>query len=172
MSDRSEFMFLAVADISEAGNAFANASGIKRMATSWLKTIDAPHNHFPSFAVRPFYWKVLQDLKFSCKQVSYLMRDCVFLEMLAILLDKLKIQIDETTGHWLDISCCPALLEELDALKGNVDIQFGCSDSESLLDIFFCELANIFRNKVWLDEVAHNNKKIDLFYTMVKNYFE
>jgi hypothetical protein len=25
---------------------------------------------------------------------------------------------------------------------------------------------------VWLDEVAHNNKKIDLFYTMVKNYFE
>jgi hypothetical protein len=100
------------------------------------------------------------------------MRDCVFLEMLAILLDKLKIQIDEATCHWLDISCCPALLEELDALKGNVDIQFGCSNGKSLLDIFFCELTNIFRNKVWLDEVAHNNKKIDLFYTMVKNYFE
>jgi hypothetical protein len=65
------------------------------------------------------------------------MRDCVFLEMLAILLDKLKIQIDETTGHWLDISCCPALLEELDALKGNVDIQFGCSNGESFFDIIF-----------------------------------
>jgi len=165
-------MFLAVADISEAGNAFANASGIKRMTTGWLKTIDAPHNHFPSFAVRSLHWKVLQDLKFSCKEVSYLMRDRVFLEMLAILLDKLKVQIDEATGHWLDISCCPALLEELDALKGNVDIQFGCSNGKSLLDIFFCELTNVFRNKVWLDEVAHNNKKIDLFYTMVKNYFE
>jgi hypothetical protein len=92
--------------------------------------------------------------------------------MLAILLDKFKIKINDTTLHWLDISCCPALLEELDALKGNVDIQFGCSDGESLLDIFFRELTNIFRNKVWLDEVAHNNKKIPLFYTMVKNYFE
>ena len=142
------------------------------MATGWLKTIDSPHNHFPSFAVRSLCWKVLQHLKFSCKEVSDLMRDCVFLEVLTILLDKLKIQIDEATGHWLDISCCPALLEELDSLKGNVDIQFGCSNSESLLDIFFCELTNIFRNKVWLDEVAHNNKKIDLFYTMVKNYFE
>ena len=115
-------MLLAVTDISEAGNTFADSSCVQRMTTDWLKTIHAPHNHFPSFAVRPFYWKVLQHLKFSCKQVSYLMRDCVFLEMLAILLDKLKVQIDEATGHWLDISCCPALLEELDALKGNVDI--------------------------------------------------
>ena len=135
--DGSKIMLLAVADISEARNAFANASGIERMTTGWLKTIDAPHNHFPSFAVRSFHWKVFQDLKFSCKQMSYLMRYCVFLEMLSILLDKLKIQIDEATGHWLDISCCPALLEELDALKWDVDIQFGCSDSESFFDIIF-----------------------------------
>jgi hypothetical protein len=137
MSDCGKLMLLAVTDISEAGNAFANASGIERMATSWLKTIHAPHNHFPSPAVRSFHWKVLQDLKFSCKQVSYLMRDCVFLEMLAILLDKLKIQIDEATGHWLDISCCSTLLEKLHTLKGNMDIQFGCSNGESLLDIIF-----------------------------------
>jgi hypothetical protein len=122
MSDGGKFMLLPVTDRSKPVNTFANASGIERMTAGWLKTIDAPHNHFPSFAVRSFHWKVLQDLKFSCKQVSDLMRDCVFLEMLAILLDKLKIQIDEATGHWLDISCCPALLEELDALKGNVDI--------------------------------------------------
>jgi hypothetical protein len=100
------------------------------------------------------------------------MWDCVFLEMLAILLDKFKIKINNTTLHWLDISRCPALFEKLHTLKWDVDIQFGCSYGESLLDIFFCELTNIFRNKVWLDEVAHNNKKIDLFYTMVKNYFE
>lgn len=142
-------MLLAVADISKAGNAFADSSCVQGMTTGRLKTIDAPHNHFPSFAVRPLRWKILQHLKFSCKEVSDLMRDCVFLEMLAILLDKLKIQIDEAAGHWLDISCCPALLEELDALKGNVDIQFGCSDGESLLDIFFCELPNVLRDELW-----------------------
>jgi hypothetical protein len=62
MSDRGKFMLLAVTDISEARNAFANASGIERMATSWLKTIDAPHNHFPSFAVRPLYGESVSDL--------------------------------------------------------------------------------------------------------------
>jgi hypothetical protein len=147
--DGGKLMLLAVADISEARNAFANASGIERMATGWLKTIDAPHNHFPSFAVRSFHWKVLQDLKFSCKQVSYLMRDCVFLEMLAILLDKLKIQIDEATGHWLDISCCPALLEELNTLKWDVDIKFGCSNRQSFFDILLRELPNVLRDELW-----------------------
>ena len=149
VSDGGKIMLLAVADISKAGNTFANASGIERMATSWLKTIDAPHNHFPSFAVRSLYWKIIQDLKLSRKEVSYLMWNGVFLKMLAILLDKFKIKINDTTLHWLDISCCPALLEELDALKGNVDIQFGCSDGESLLDIFFCELPNVLRDELW-----------------------
>ena len=147
--DGGKLMLLAVADISEARNAFANASGIERMATSWLKTIDAPHNHFPSFAVRPFYWKVLQHLKFSCKEVSYLMRDRVFLKMLAILLDKFKIQIDKATGHWLDISCCPALFEKLHTLKWDVDIQFGCSDGEGFFDILLRELPNVLRDELW-----------------------
>jgi hypothetical protein len=65
------------------------------------------------------------------------MRDRVFLEMLAILLDKLKIQIDEATGHWLDISRCPAFLEKLHTLKWDVDIQLGCSDGKSFFDIIF-----------------------------------
>jgi hypothetical protein len=149
MSDGGKIMLLAVTDISKAGNTFANASGVEGMTAGWLKTIHAPHNHFPSFAVRPFYWKILQDLKFSCKQVSYLMRDCVFLEMLAILLDKFKIQIDEATGHWLDISCCSTLFEKLHTLEWDVDIQFGCSNGESFFDILLCELPNIVRDKLW-----------------------
>jgi hypothetical protein len=57
--DGSKIMLLAVADISEARNAFANASSIEGMTTGWFKTINAPHNHFPSFAVRSLHWKVL-----------------------------------------------------------------------------------------------------------------
>jgi hypothetical protein len=137
MSDCGKLMLLAVTDISEAGNAFANASGIERMATSWLKTIDAPHNHFPSFAVGVFNRKIINHLEFSCKEVSYLMGNCIFLKVLQVLLDKFKIKINNTTLHWLYIACCSTLLEELDTLKGNMDIQFGCSNSESLLDIIF-----------------------------------
>ena len=137
MSDRGKFMLLAVADISEARNAFANASGIERMTTGWLKTIHAPHNHFPSPAVGVFNGKIIRRLEFSCKQVSYLMRDSVFLEMLAILLDKLKVQIHNASLHWLDISCRPTLLEKFDTLERDLDIQFGRANGESLLNIIF-----------------------------------
>jgi hypothetical protein len=137
MSDCGKLMLLAVTDISEAGNVFANTSGIERMATGWLKTIDAPHNHFPSFAVGVFNRKIINHLEFSCKEVSYLMRDCIFLKVLAILLDKFKIKINNATLHWLYISCCSALLEKLNTLKWDVDIKFGCSDGKSLLNIIF-----------------------------------
>jgi hypothetical protein len=147
--DGGKIMLLAVTDISKAGNTFANASGIERMATSWLKTIDAPHNHFPSFTMRSFNAKIIIDLEFSRKEVSYLMRDCIFLKVLAILLDKLKIKINNTTLHWHYISCRSTLFEKLNTLKWDVDIKFGCSNRQSFFDILLRELPNVLRDELW-----------------------
>jgi hypothetical protein len=149
MADFSKGIFGAATHIFEPLNHLANASCIEGMATSWFKTIHAPHNHFPSPAVRPFDAEVIMDLKFSCKEVSYLMRDCVFLEMLAILLDKLKVQIHNASLHWLDISCCPALLEKFDTLKWDVDIQFRCSDGKSFFNIIFGKRHYLRGDKLW-----------------------
>lgn len=91
MADLSEAILSATANIFELLNILADASSIEGMTTGWLKTINAPHDHFPSPAVRSFDAEVIMDLKFSCKKVSYLMGYGVVLKVLAILLDQFKI---------------------------------------------------------------------------------
>lgn len=140
MADLSEAILSATANIFEPLNILADASSIEGMTTGWLKTINAPHDHFPSPAVRSFDAKIIIDLEFSRKEVSYLMRDCIFLKVLAILLDKLKIKINNATLHWYYISCRSTLLEKFDTLKGDVDIEFGCSNRQSFFDIMLGKL--------------------------------
>ena len=149
MASLPDLVLLATADILVCLDAFTNASGVEGMATSWLKTIDAPHNHFPSFTMRSFNPKIIIDLEFSRKEVSYLMRDCVFLKVLAILLDKFKIKINNATLHWLYISCRSTLFEKFDTLKWDVDIKFGCSNSKGFFDILLRELPNVLRDELW-----------------------
>ena len=149
MADLSEAILSATANIFKLLNILADASSIEGMTTGWLKTIDAPHNHFPSFTMRSFDAEIIIDLEFSRKEVSYLMWDCIFLKVLAILLDKFKIKINNATLHWLDISCCSTLFEKFDTLKWDVDIKFGCSNRQSFFDILFCELPNVLRDELW-----------------------
>ena len=140
MADLSEAILSATANIFELLNILADASSIEGMTTGWLKTINAPHDHFPSPAVRSFDTEIVMDLKFSCKEVSYLMGYSVVLKVLAILLDKLKIKINNATLHWHYISCCSTFLEKFNTLKWDVDIKFGCSNGESFFDIMLGKL--------------------------------
>ena len=140
MADLPEAMFGAATNILEQLNILADTSGVEGMTASWLQAIDSAHNHFPSPAMRVFNGKIIRHLEFSCKKVSYLMWDCVFLKMVKIPLDKLKIQIDNATLHWLYIPRCSTLLEKFNTLEWDVDIKFGRADGESLFDIMLGKL--------------------------------
>jgi len=140
MADLSEAMLSATANILELLNILTDASSIEGMTTSWLKPINSPHNHFPSPAVRSFDTEIVMDLKFSCKEMSNLMRDRIILKVVTILLDKLKIKINNATLHWHYISCCSTFLEKFNTLKWDVDIKFGCSNGEGFFDIMLGKL--------------------------------